>query len=308
MRQKPKQNKKMIDKKIFMLCDKVKEENLNLLNGEYLANRKYDGERVISVIIDNDILMFNRRGKLVNFHFKEVEQELKKLPNCIIDGEIISYNNKFEDLQRRALTQNKFKQEELLKEIPCYYMIFDILKTENQDIRDKPLKERIEILRKILEKQGIYKPVDERKQAEPILIIPPILQLCEYNSITNMLFQAKLENWEGIIIKNMQGKYESRRSKSWLKLKLWNETTLFLTSYTPNNAGFRCEDNLNNAVQVSGRQSLEVVNKIKDTGFAEVIIQYLTKTENDRFRFISYRGLAKERNLNEEMIKYEEMN
>ncbi|HEY0090449.1 MAG TPA: RNA ligase family protein [Candidatus Lokiarchaeia archaeon] len=265
----------MIDKKIFMLCESIREEDLNFLSGEYLANKKYDGERVISVILNKEVIMFNRRGKIVNFHFREIEQELKKVSNCIIDGEIISYNNKFEDLQKRALTQNKFKQEELLKKIPCCYMIFDILKYDNEDIRNKPLKERIEILKKIFKKSSI-------------------LQVTEFNSIIDMLFKAKLENWEGIIIKEMNSKYESRRSKKWLKLKLWNETSLILTSYTPNNAGFRCEDNLKNAVQISGKQSFKVVNEIRNKGSCEVIIQYLTKTERGKFRFPSFRGLKNE--------------
>ena len=272
----------MLDKKIFQLCNSITEEQaLELDKEKYKANTKWDGERVISVILDKDVIMFNRGGKIVNFHFPEIAEELKKLPNCIIDGEIISIDDNFTRLQSRALTQNKDKIQALIKEIPCDYMIFDILKIGEEDLRNKPLKERFEKLFNLFVKNfDVLNPFQ-------------FLKVVAYEDIISCLFEAKLKQREGIIIKNMNGLYESRRSDNWKKLKFFKETILILTKYSPNNAGYRCEDNLNNAVQVSGNQSLEVINKIKTCGSCEVYIQYLEKTKNDKYRFISFRGVKK---------------
>ena len=264
---------------IFMLCEKVTEKEISYLKGEYLANIKYDGCRVMSFIKNGEVVMLNRRGKIVNFHFKEIENELKTLPTCILDGEIISYDNQFEKLQRRALTTDKFKQEQLTKEIPCYYMVFDILSNGEAFLQKLTLKKRIEELK---------------------LLFSPLsfsyLKLCEYNSIDEMLKQAREMKGEGIIIKDMNGIYETRRSKSWLKLKFFQEQQITITKYTLNNAGIRAEDNEGNVVQISGRQSYPIKQKLDKGEQVEIFVQYLTKSEEGRMRFISYRGLAKELN------------
>jgi hypothetical protein len=96
---------------------------------------------------------------------------------------------------------------------------------------------------------------------------------------------------EGIVIKNLDGKYESRRSNFWRKLKLWNETTIILQSYTENPAGIRCETADGIAIQVAGHNQTEVRKAINERGSCEVYIQYLTKTANGKYRFPSYRGV-----------------
>ena len=250
---------------------KITKEELPYLRGEYLANIKYDGERVMSFIKDGEVIMVNRRGKVVNFHFQEIEKELKQLSNCVIDGEIISHDNVFEKLQSRALTKDKFKQESLMKTIPCNYMIFDIIEYGKDKLMFFSLKERLTFLNKI----GLREELSH-------------LKLCEYKPIDEMLKLA--EGCEGIIIKDMKARYEPRRSKSWLKLKFFQETQITITHYTLNNAGIRAEDNEGNAIQISGQQSYPIKQKLDAGQQVEVYVQYLTKGKEGRMRFPSFRG------------------
>jgi len=259
---------------IFMLCEKITEQEVKYLNGEYLANIKYDGERIMAIKKDGDIFLINRRGNIVNDRFEEVVNALKSLPlNIVLDGEIISYNNKFEDLQRRALTKDKAKQKILINQIPCFYMVFDILSWGNEDLKFKPLKERLNFM----QEEWFFNP---------------IIKKVEYIPIDICLKKSRDMNGEGIIIKNMQGRYETRRSKNWLKLKFFHEQVLTFITYTKNNAGIRCEDKNGNVVQVAGEQSNKVAELIDKNGSVQLEVQYLTISKEGRMRFPSCRGVV----------------
>lgn len=269
-----------MDKKIFMLCDSITEDKLNTLRGDYLANIKYDGERVIAIfsenqfLIDgkNDVILFNRGGNIVNSHFKQIESELQNLSHrFILDGEIISKDDDFSKLQSQAHSKKD-------KGVECYYMVFDVLQIDGVDLRYKPLCERMDTLKFYLDMEN-----------QDLI---PHIKIAEYSPIPEILLRAKREDREGIIIKDMNSRYESRRSRSWLKLKFFEETTINLKKYVANPKGYRCEDDMGNAVQVAGHQSKEVVDRINQNGECKVFIQYLEKTKEEKYRFISFRGIV----------------
>lgn len=268
----------MITSKDFMLCESITEkeclEKYTNVNS-YIAQEKKDGERVMAIVQDGEVFLLNRRGKIINSHFKDIEQELKSFDNCILDGEICSNDDNFQTLQSRALTQNKFKQEQQLKTIPVTYWIFDILKIEGIDLIHTPLSNRI---------RELYQFLDGFK-SEKVKILP-------YESVEESLKKAHEKDAEGIVVKYLNGYYEHKRSYNWLKCKRWLETTLILTTYTPNNAGIRCETDDKLPVQVSGIQHLEVKKLIDETGKAICNIQYLSKTKDGKMRFPSFRGLV----------------
>jgi len=263
-----------------MLLEKTtKEEFFSLKDlpswkDRHQANIKYDGERIIAVKSDGEVFLYNRRGRFKNSFYAEVVEDLKKIEgNFIVDGEIISLDDNFTRLQRRALTSNPHKQEQVRKEVPVKYMVFDILEFENINIEDKPLSERVE---KLIE---WFEFVFKRECIEMVIYEKDIKSLLEL---------AEAENKEGIVIKDMDSTYEHRRSRAWAKLKFFKQTDLTLESYTINNAGIRAEDKESNVVQISGHQHHEVKDKIDNEGYCEVTCQYLEKTEKGRLRFPSY--------------------
>jgi len=266
-------------KDIFMLCESIQEpsELAKLDRTRYKANIKYDGERVMSVKRGSEIILFNRRGNIITKKFNEVVEAFKKIPSdFMIDGEIIDFSNNFNLLSRRALTKDLDKIKALEQEIPVKFMAFDILSYNNKNVMNEPLTKRNEILNDILKENTSQN-----------------LEVVEYGEIDEMLDKAKRENGEGIVIKDMNGVYESKRSKNWIKHKLFHETTLTITGYTENPKGIRATDNKENAVQISGYQSDEVKNLLDSVGYCEVFIQYLSQSAEGRYRFPSYRGLVK---------------
>jgi len=263
--------------KDFMLCHSTNEEDaMKLDNTRWKANYKWDGERIVAIVDKGSVLLINRRTRIKNEQFKEIVEELKSLPDCILDGEIISKDNNFNKLQSRAGTQDEFKLALKEKSVPIDYMIFDILMLDSKLLTAEPLNIRIDKLNCLFDGLGEFKH----------------LKVCEYGDISRLLQEAKDKDMEGIIVKDMEGRYESRRSRLWLKLKLWKEDIITINRYTTNNAGIRAETKDGIAVQISGVQSLEVKQKLDAGKEVDIYIQYLEKTKENKFRFISYRGMV----------------
>jgi len=265
-------------KDIFMLCNSCQDEKelANFDRNKWKANTKFDGHRVMAIKKDEDIILFNRNGNIVTRKFKEVAEGMKGLKNCMIDGEIISIDGDFNRLQKRALTKDLGKLAILEKEIPVKLMVFDILVLENKVIRNEPLRQRLIYLRELLK--------DNKNES---------IELVEYGEIDEMLIKAIESKGEGIVIKDMEASYEAKRSKNWLKHKLFSETTITITGFTENPAGIRATDDKGNICQIAGHNTIEVLAKMKEQGYCEIRVQYLEKTKENRLRFPSYKGVVK---------------
>jgi ATP-dependent DNA ligase len=273
----------MITKDNFMLCEGIVEdvlkESINNYSG-WIAEYKEDGERIIAVVIDGEAILVNRNGKICNFHFKEVVEGLKGLPNVILDGEIISKDGDFNKLLQRALTKTPSKIKQLEKDVPVDYVIFDILKIGDVDLRQKSLLERKEQLHKLFETQ-------DTQRTNPNTNI----KLIEYGDINEMLEKAHKLDKEGIIIKRLNSSYEGRRSSEWKKCKFFCEATITITKYEINPKGITGEDDKGNRVAILGEQSQEVKYLLDTNGSVEITIQFLEITDEGKYRFPSYRGL-----------------
>jgi DNA ligase-1 len=265
----------MITKKDLMLCDKITEEELPTLKGEWKANIKFDGERIAIIKKDGEVFLLNRAGRIKNNIYFELIPTIKAIEgDFILDGEVITQDGLFNSLQHRSNLSDKNKIIKAKTDYPIKYCVFDLL-YYGKDLRQKPLKERIQILKENFEsKLNGY-----------------LFELVKYQEIQEALSFAKSHKLEGVVIKNMNAYYEGRRSNNWLKLKLFKQAEMKAISYIENNAGLRLEDDKKNAVQCSGNQSCIVKNEIDKNGYCNIVIQYLEKTKDDRFRFISFVGV-----------------
>jgi len=273
---------------IFKLCGMITEKDFvddeNYYNLNFTSNIKFDGERIMAKCENGEVILINRNKRSCNGNFPEIVDELKKIKgNFIIDGEIISKDDDFNKLQKRALTKDKNKQKELIKEIPVCYMIFDILKFEDINCKNSELKIRIEKLKEF-EELIKSKLVDEE-----------LIKVAEFLKPKEMYEKAKKENREGIIIKRTDYTYREGRFEDWKKLKFFEEEELEVISYTKNNAGIRVEDSKGRAIQINkhNEDCNDVADVIDKEGKAIIIIQFLEKTADDKYRFPSFRGIKK---------------
>jgi hypothetical protein len=279
----------------FMLLKSCKEEDLESWEFEdeksyayhnpdrYQAEIKYDGERIKAIKKDGELYLVNRKlPRNKSPFYLEVAEQLQKIEgDFVIDGEMISEDDVFNKLQRRALTTNPQKQKELRAEIPVRYMVFDILSQDNKDLRAEPLSVRKERLAEVLSNCGNR------------------IVMVSCDNIEQVYQKAKKENREGIIIKDLESNYTYTRSSNWLKCKFFKRIELTIQKYTTNPAGIRVEDKDGNVVQISGQQH-EEVKEILDKGKScDVVVQYLEKTEKGRLRNPSFVKLITQ----EEVVK-----
>ena len=281
----------MVTKDDFQLCgSKTEEEVIGLPDTKYLGNIKHDGTRVIAVIKNGQVALLNRRGYNPYKEFAEVVEDLKQMPDAILDAEVIDFSDTFNILQRRSGTRIPAKQDILRKQIPVKMMVFDILQLDGQTLTGLMLKDRITIMEKL------FKDFNDKFVPSPAFhqdYKKPFIEMSEYKPIKEMLAQAHLDDSEGIIVKDITAPYlNGKRTDNWSKVKFWLEGSIKACKYEINPKGITVEDDLGNRCLVAGSQSNQVKQLIDTNGEVEILTQYLERTADGRYRFISYRGLV----------------
>jgi ATP-dependent DNA ligase len=262
---------KMAEK--MMLCGSIKSLNEVVLD-RYIAEEKFDGERIMVLKKGKEVTLLNRRGRFKEDVYIELKEELQTLDfDFIIDGEVCSTNGLFNDLQKRALLQDAQKIAERRDSIPIIFHIFDIVELNGNNLTLEPLMKR----KNILEDKFL-----NLKTAE----------VCSYfqgAEEINDLWKYVVENKkEGIILKIKDSIYQFKRSNSWLKMKNFKEIEIEFNKYELNNAGVKITNGFHE-VQVQGIPRANwIIEKMNKGEGVKVIVQYLEKLEpSGKLRFPS---------------------
>lgn len=174
---------------------------------------KWDGYRAIGYVNKGETEIRSRNNKSFNEKFYPVYEALKKSGlNAVVDGEIVVMNDKgvpdFANLQ----TWRSEADGQLA------FYLFDILWLDGMDLMNIPLRERREILRSVVPKEGLIK-------------------LSENFEATGSEFFTLAEKMglEGIMAKKADSLYTpDLRSKEWLKIKTEKHQELISGGYTCN--------------------------------------------------------------------------
>jgi bifunctional non-homologous end joining protein LigD len=171
----------------------------------WLYERKLDGERCLAFRSGDSIRMMTRNQKEVSANYPEIAAALREqgTTDFIVDGEIVAFQGSetsFELLQSRIHVVKPGPQ--LLRKVPVFYYIFDVLYADDQDVRARPLRERKDVLRRVLSFQ------------DP-------LRFTEHRDTEGEAFYAEAckAGWEGLIAKLADSPYRAGRTKDWLKFK-----------------------------------------------------------------------------------------
>jgi bifunctional non-homologous end joining protein LigD len=171
---------------------------------DWLHEIKYDGYRAIAAIGGGRCRIYTRSGQDWTDKFAGITAELTRLKvgSALLDGEIVVLDEHGRTSFQRL--QNALKEGRT----PLTYYVFDILELDGHDLRQEPLSRRKEILRKVLDDapKAIRYSEEVAGQGDKVLA------------------QACRLGLEGIVSKQADKPYVSRRSHSWLKSKcLGNE-------------------------------------------------------------------------------------
>ena len=178
---------------------------------DWLFEIKYDGYRILTFAQNNKIKMLSRNNKDYTNKFKSIANSLGKLEQpFVIDGEIVVF-----DEQGRSdfgLLQNNIKNPSQ----NFYYVIFDILSLNGQDLRSLTLlnrKKKLELFLAKADKNLIFSS----------FVVGKGDQSFDF---------AKQNNLEGIVAKKIDSQYTGNRSDAWLKIKCYHRQEFVIGGFT----------------------------------------------------------------------------
>jgi DNA ligase-1 len=226
----------------FMLASPVgsSEEALSYFENALLED-KYDGIRAQAHVAGDQVRIFSRTRDEITDSFPELPDALAGLPkDAILDGEIVAWNYlegdagralPFSTLQQRL--GRKKVSEQLMREVPVAYLVFDVLYTGGELLIDRPLSERATLLDELLAKrspgtrarttvipQGKLAFGSEEPRLNAQVIRAPAFHASSATELDQLFEAAQARGNEGLMTKAPESVYTpGRRGKSWLKLK-----------------------------------------------------------------------------------------
>jgi bifunctional non-homologous end joining protein LigD len=182
---------------------------------------KFDGYRMQLRVKDGKAVLKTRKGLDWTDKFGAIAKEGSKLPDVLIDGEIVALDHdgapNFSALQA-AISDGKTDQ--------LIFYAFDLLFADGEDLRPLPLAMRKARLKKLLEAR--------RKKAGSIRYVEHF----EGDGDAILASAAKL-SLEGIVSKRLNSPYRAGRSENWTKAKSRAGQEVVLGGWKTTNGKFR---------------------------------------------------------------------
>jgi DNA ligase 1 len=256
----------------FMLASPAEsaEDALSYFQNAWVED-KYDGIRAQAHCSGDTVRFFSRTRDEITESFPELPGALAGLPqDAILDGEIVAWSYLADDevardpenVERRASSPvpralpfsalqqrlgRKKVSDDLMRQVPVAYLVFDVLYASGELLIDRPLRERARLLDELLASQtplhhrdtvtqrrlGISSgdaqgrlglSAESRTSEEPVvmpqLIRAPVFHPSSPDELNQLFNAAQARGNEGLMIKDPESPYApGRRGKSWLKLK-----------------------------------------------------------------------------------------
>jgi bifunctional non-homologous end joining protein LigD len=187
---------------------------------EWLHEIKFDGYRILAFIQSDHISLKSRNMIDWTPQLMPIAKALKTLSpkNLVLDGEVVVLDSQGKsDFQ---LLQNSIKGNQ---DSDYIYYVFDILYYDQFNLKSLPLIKRKEILAALLPE---HHPT--LRYSDHIINDGPAI----YHHSCELAL-------EGIISKRIDSVYETRRSKSWLKIKCLKRQEFVVGGYTDPQRGRR---------------------------------------------------------------------
>ena len=186
---------------------------------DWLFEIKWDGIRALAYLEGGHVRLQSRTGRDITKQYPDLRDLAKHIDadSAILDGEIVVLDedgrSNFERLQSRMNVRSP--SPELVKQAPVIYYVFDLLYCDGQDLRQTPLIERKELLRRVLRSQP------------PVVYADHLLERGK-----ELLEQARQHGLEGVIGKRVRSVYTEDRSHFWLKFKITRDLDAVVGGYT----------------------------------------------------------------------------
>ena len=185
---------------------------------KWIFERKLDGERCLGFRDGQRLRLMTRSQNDVTRSYPEIAAALRAQPcgDFIVDGEIVALagsRTSFARLQRRLGIRDP--GQALRAEVPVCFYLFDVLWAPGRDVRPLPLLERKRLL-------------------AALLSFDDPLRYTEHRVADGEAYfrEACASGWEGLIAKRADARYQSGRSRYWLKFKCESAQEFVIGGYT----------------------------------------------------------------------------
>src|ERR1700752_3936658 len=184
----------------------------------WFYERKFDGERCLAYRSGDRLRLMTRNQQQVNSTYPELAEALaaQDCDDFIVDGEVVAFEGSqtsFEKLQQRLGVRNPGAN--LRAAVPVYFYLFDVLWANGRDVRDRPLRQRKQVLRQVL------------SFSDPLRFTTHRIRNGE-----SYYAYACASGWEGLVVKRADASYQAGRSKDWLKFKCQAGQEFVIGGYT----------------------------------------------------------------------------
>jgi bifunctional non-homologous end joining protein LigD len=182
---------------------------------------KWDGVRALCFIDEGQLCIHSRTGKRCEQQYPELGVLPRQIraSQAILDGEIAVLDEKgrssFNMIQPRISVTDANAIAHLSRSTPVNLFLFDVLYVDGYDLRGVPLEERKRLLSEIV-------TPSERIHVSDFFTVDGAA----------MLEAARANGLEGIVAKARRSKYEGRRSRDWVKVKIETSDDFVIGGFT----------------------------------------------------------------------------
>ncbi|HYZ89868.1 MAG TPA: DNA ligase D [Myxococcales bacterium] len=176
----------------------------------WIVERKYDGYRALCALSNGRVAMQTRNALDLNARFPAIARSLSQIVvgDAVIDGEIAILDPL--GVPRFELIQQGRNEEAIL-------FAFDLLRLDGEDLRERPVEQRRDLLGSLLSNTAANLRVSEEL----------------HGAVKDLLAEAAKSGWEGVVMKRRASPYQKGRSHDWLKLKALQSQELAIVGWTP---------------------------------------------------------------------------
>ncbi|MCU1220003.1 MAG: dependent ligase [Candidatus Angelobacter sp.] len=186
---------------------------------DWLYEVKWDGYRSLCFIERGKVRMLSRRGIKLDKQFATVAAALAqsvKGDTAIIDGEVVALDENGNPSFQRLQNMTGLGTKPAVKGAAPFlnFFAFDLLYLNGYDLRKAAL-------------------IDRRQLLMSILLPSDVLRYSEHfvGKGGELLQAVRAKGLEGIVAKQAQSRYESRRSGSWIKIKVTCQQDFVVCGY-----------------------------------------------------------------------------
>lgn len=193
---------------------------------DWLFEVKFDGVRAIAFVDEEEVRLQSRSGIRCERQYPEVAVIPHQIAarQAVLDGEIAVLDEKgvsqFHLIQHRIAVTDPNAIAHLVRSRPVVYYVFDLLYLDGYDLRNVPLAKRRELLDQVVSEGGVLR-----------------ISAAFPGAGKELLEAARETGFEGILAKHAASRYESRRSREWLKIKVVDQQEFVIGGFTEPQGG-----------------------------------------------------------------------